>query len=700
MHPVSNAPLCSGKVLNDHGLSQARRSWAAILIIANALVVIMVSLYLARAYSSAEEAAQARTVNLVSLVRLNLDSLVGELDMALRALADEPVTGEASEARRQKLIHTIARENPGFRTLVVLDADGIFVGGKLASDGKPFNITGRDYYEYMKQTPDAKTVIAGPVLGRSNGRWSLVFTRRLNYPDGRFAGAVLSGYAVGRLSESFGSLNLEDFRSLNIAKADGTVVLNYPENPRHAVGSKLVIPELQAAVLQEPEKGFIARMGSGSMDDPLRMTAYEQSGNGVFIVSATTRIDGALAKVHQQTAAFLLVILVMLFSSIYFARRIRRAEAGLHEYQNQLEAMVDHRTQELLVAKDLAESANRAKTVFLGNISHELRTPMNIIMGMTGLAQSHSQDAKVKDYLGKASHGARDLLRLINDLIDYARLESDNLKLEIAQFDLSTLLDEVYRQIAPAATEKGLDFDISVAPEVPRYLIGDAGRLATILRHYLANALKFTDLGGIGILVEKQGGDAATVTLRFSVSDTGVGIGEAEKAVLFRSFEQVDGSSTRKFGGAGLGLVSVKQLVQLMHGAVGVDSEPGRGSCFWFAAVLGVAVSDQHETQTVTLDYRRTTSAPLAKPQVVDASEATFDSIALADLRGACRPLLRALETGNIEAKDLLKMNASQLQHLSPEQYNDLARKIDEFRFEEAAAILNTLLGVTDSKPE
>lgn len=204
--------------MNDHGLSQARRSWVAILIIANVLVVIMVSLYLARAYSGAEEAAQARTVNLVSLVRLNFDSLVGELDMALRALADEPVTGEASEARRQKLIQTIARENPEFRTLVVLDADGVFVGGKLASDGKPFNITGRDYYEYMKQTPDAKTVIAGPVLGRSNGRWSLVFTRRLNYPDGRFAGAVLSGYAVGRLSESFGSLNLEDFRSLNIAK--------------------------------------------------------------------------------------------------------------------------------------------------------------------------------------------------------------------------------------------------------------------------------------------------------------------------------------------------------------------------------------------------------------------------------------------------------------------------------------------------
>lgn len=688
--------------MNDHGLSLARRSWVAILIIANLLVVIMVSLYLARAYSGAEEAAQARTVNLASLVRLNLDSLVGEIDMALRALSDEPVTGEASEARRLKLINTIARENPEFRTLVVLDADGIFVGGKLPSDGKPYNITGRDYYEYLKQTPDAKTVIAGPVLGRSNGRWSLVFARRMNYPDGRFAGVVMSGYAVGRLSESFGALNTGDFRSLSITKTDGTIVLSYPEAPRLAVGSKVVLPELEAAMLQDPEKGFIARMGGGAMDNPLRMTAYEQSDNGVFIVSATSRLDSVWAKVHQQTVAFLLIILIMLLSSVYFARRIRRVEAELYAYQSQLETMVDQRTQELLVAKDLAESANRAKTVFLGNISHELRTPMNIIMGMTGLALSHSQDARINDYLGKASHGARDLLRLIDDLIEYSRLESGNLKLEIAQFDLSALLDEVHRQIAPTAAAKGLDFEIAVAPEIPRYLVGDASHLATVLRHYLANALKFTDHGAIGILIEKLGGDAATVTLRFSVSDTGIGIGESEQAALFRSFEQIDGSSTRKFGGTGLGLVSVKQLVRLMQGAVGVDSEPGRGSRFWFSAVLGMAISDQAERPPITLDYRRTTSArqttPLATADSVEDSEMPVDSEALADLSSACQPLLRALETGNIEAKDLLKQIAVRLQRVAPAQYRDLATKIDEFGFEEAAAILLKLIEASETR--
>lgn len=687
--------------MNDHGLSQARRSWVGILIFANLLVVIMVSLYLARAYHGAEEAAQVRTVNLASLVRLNLDSLVGEIDMALRALSDEPVTGEASEARRLTLINTIARENPEFRTLVVLDADGIFVGGKLPSDGKPYNITGRDYYEYLKQTPDAKTVIAGPVVGRSNGRWSLVFARRMNYPDGRFAGVVMSGYAVGRLSESFGDLSLGDFRSLSITKMDGTIVLNYPENPRRAVGSKALVPELDAAMLQEPEKGFIARMGGGAMDNPLRMTAYEQSNNGVFIVSATNRLDGVREKVHQQTVAFLLIMLVMLLSSVYFARRIRRAEAELHAYQNQLETMVDHRTQELLVAKDLAETANRAKTAFLGNITHELRTPMNIIMGMTGLALSHSQDARIHDYLGKASHGARDLLRLIDDLIEYSRLESGNLKLEIAPFDLSALLDDIHQQIAPTATAKGLDFEIAVAPEIPRYLLGDASHLATVLRHYLANALKFTDHGAIGVLIERLGGDAATVTLKFSVTDTGIGIGEAEQAALFRAFEQIDGSSTRKFGGTGLGLVSVKQLVRLMHGTVGVDSKPGKGSRFWFSAILGIPMSEQDGRPPIMLEYRRTTSAHQPTPPVmverIGQADAPDDNEVLTDLRSVCQPLLRALDTGNIEAKDLLKPLARRLQRIDPARYRDLATKIDEFGFEEAAVILIRLIEVSET---
>lgn len=682
--------------MSDHGLSRAHRSWVSILIVANVLVVSIVAIYLVRAYRVADESAQVRTTGLVSLVRLNLDSLFGELDMALRSLAEEPVTGPASEARRLKLIDTIARENAQFRLLMVFNAAGQPVGGKQAPDGKPFNIAGRDYYEYLKQTPDTKTVIAGPFLGRANGRWSLVFARRLIHEDGRFAGVVLSGYAVERLAESFASLKLDHSRSLTITRKDGTVVLAYPDNPGIKIGSKVLSPEIDAAIISDPTSGFIPRMGSGAAENPFRMTAYEQSDNRVFYVAASSKLDDVFFEVRQQIAAFLLMVLAMIVFSIYFARRIRHAENELYGYQNQLERMVDQRTLDLLVAKDLAESASRAKSSFLANISHELRTPMNIIMGMNSLAQRVNKDAKVSDYLLKAGNGAHILLRLIDDLIEYSRLESENLKLDIDKFDLALLVEEIHQQILPAARLKGLKLDLSVAPDVPRYLIGDAKRVADILRHYLDNALKFTLEGSISILINREHDDSGTVLVKFSVCDTGIGIGKDDQATLFRSFEQLDGGLTRKFGGTGLGLASVRQLVRLMQGNCGVESESGRGSCFWFSVPLGIAVTESNDVQPMKLAWQPPPaddeSPSVAIPAEFSHRETPLPDLDPDDLRVACLPLLSALESGNVAAKDLLKQHAGHLQRLAPDEYRDLARRIEEFNFDEAASILGKLL--------
>lgn len=212
----------------------------------------LVALYLGHAYQVAEDEARSRLGNLVSLVRLNLDSLVGKIDLALLTLAEGAVTGPDSEVRRLHLIDSIARDDPEFRTLVITDAEGAFVGGKLAPDGKPFSIAGRDYYDYLKNTPDKGMHVAGPVLGRSNGKWSLVFARRLNAEDGRFAGVVLSGYATERFAESFAPLDLDAFKTLAILKTDQTMLATFPDSPQHPVGRKRVSPEFLAALAVDP----------------------------------------------------------------------------------------------------------------------------------------------------------------------------------------------------------------------------------------------------------------------------------------------------------------------------------------------------------------------------------------------------------------------------------------------------------------
>lgn len=682
-----------GERLNDRHLSQTHRSWVFILIVANLLVTVMVSLYLVRAYRMTEEAAQIKVSNFVSSIRFNLDSLIGEIDMALRSLAEEPVTGPDSEARRLKLIATIAHESQEFRTLIIADAEGVFVGGKLAPDGKPFNITGRDYFDYLKNTPGARTVIKGPMLGRSNGKWSLVFARRLNDKNGKFAGVVLTGYAVERFAQSFAPLVQDGISTLTILRSDRTVTMIYPENPRRKPGSKIALPEFEAALSINPDQGFIPRLGTGLVDDPLRMAAYQRSENGEFYVGAAILTERIFAAIEQQTVAFLIMLLIMYIASGYFARRILQAENYLHKYQHQLEVMVDSRTQELIIAKDLAESANRVKSTFIANISHELRTPMNTIMGMTKLALNNSQEPKVNAYLDKATESANKLLVLINDLIEYSQLESGRIKLDISKFDLSLMLDDIYRQAAPTAHSKNLSLKIAVAPEVPLHLIGDAKHLGDMLRHYVSNALKFTHNGGIGIDVSVATNDAEFVTLNFSVTDSGIGVSESDQAELFRIFEQIDGSLRRRYNGTGLGLASVKQLALLMHGNAGMESQLGQGSRFWFTARFGIAIASQDPASSAgpenkTVEFLTANDAGQTAITTGPCSEQ-----ALVALRSICPLLIETLETGDISARDMLKEHAKIFLAVAPNQYLALVKEVDEFRFDQAVIILRKLMG-------
>ncbi|MBS1140592.1 MAG: bacteriophytochrome [Proteobacteria bacterium] len=268
------------------------------------------------------------------------------------------------------------------------------------------------------------------------------------------------------------------------------------------------------------------------------------------------------------------------------------AEAELRMHRDHLEQLVQHRTLELSIAKEAAESANRAKTAFLSSVSHELRTPMNAIMGITTLAQRRTEDPKLLDYFEKMKEASARLLAVINDMIAISEIESERLTLNLKEFQLTEITDHVKKLMMPKAVEKNLALEFeNLADMGSLSLYGDRDRVGQILLSLIDNALKFTSVGSISVRVNVSSKDTSHVLIRFEVQDTGIGVSDEARSKLFRVFEQADGAENRRYGGTGLGLAICLRLVKLMGGDIGVKGNEGPGSTFWFSVLLPVISS-------------------------------------------------------------------------------------------------------------
>jgi hypothetical protein len=524
-----------------------------------ALVWGTIAVSLEREWDDSLDEARKTVESSALLLEENLLRTFAIIDQATRVVR-ERFLAEGRTIDLARIKHEILGDNPLFMHVSVLDAGGTLIASSVPPPPEAINFADRDHFRTVLDSRGDGVVVSEPIMGRRSGKWTIQFTRRIQRPSGELAGVAVVSVDPFAMAANMPAVALRHQGSVSMVGLDGVLRVRVDSEGRFTIGEHVANWQSLARAQAGRDGWFRAE---SSIDGVARYFAYRRIGDYPLVVVAGISERDALVEYHRDRKRLLwfaiAVTLMILLSCIGGARVILQRERARIE----------------------AVRANHAKSVFLATMSHEVRTPLNGVLGLARALLGTDLAVRQREQVEMIRKSGDVLLSLLNDILDLSKVEAGKLEIDDVDFDLVELVRTIDAVWRPQAAAKGLRFSVVVGDVREPVLRGDPARVRQILSNLASNAVKFTETGGVELHVfQKRGIDHALETT-FEVTDTGIGIAAQDQARLFRKFAQLDGSDTRRYGGAGLGLAISRSLAECMGGTVGVDSRPGEGSRFW-----------------------------------------------------------------------------------------------------------------------